>query len=33
MVTAGKMGVKSGEGFYTWNHTTKDLIVSSQFTK
>jgi len=33
MVTAGKMGIKSGEGFYTYNHTTKDLIVSSQFTK
>ena len=31
MVTAGKLGVKSGEGFYNWNHTTKDLIVSSQF--
>jgi 3-hydroxybutyryl-CoA dehydrogenase len=33
MVTAGKMGIKSGEGFYIYNHTTKDLIVSSQFTK
>lgn len=31
MVTAGKMGVKSGEGFYSWNHGTKDLVVSSQF--
>lgn len=31
MVTAGKMGVKSGEGFYSWTHGTKDLIVSSQF--
>ncbi|MBX2959137.1 MAG: 3-hydroxybutyryl-CoA dehydrogenase [Flavobacteriales bacterium] len=33
MVTAGKMGVKSGEGFYNWNHSTKDLIVSNQFKK
>ena len=31
MVTAGKMGVKSGEGFYSWTHNTKDLVVSSQF--
>lgn len=31
MVMAGKMGVKSGEGFYSWTHGTKDLIVSSQF--
>ncbi|MBW6481428.1 MAG: 3-hydroxybutyryl-CoA dehydrogenase [Vicingaceae bacterium] len=31
MVTAGKLGVKSGEGFYSWTHGTKDLIVSSQF--
>lgn len=33
MVTAGYMGIKSGEGFYSWGHGTKDLIVSSQFTK
>ena len=33
MVTAGYLGVKSGEGFYSWGHGTKDLIVSSQFTK
>lgn len=33
MVTAGYMGVKSGEGFYSWGHGTKELIVSSQFTK
>lgn len=33
MVTAGYMGVKSGEGFYSWGHGTKDLIVSSQFAK
>ena len=31
MVTAGKLGVKSGEGFYTWTHGTKDLMVSPQF--
>ena len=31
MVTAGKLGVKSGEGFYSWNHRTKDLIVSDYF--
>lgn len=33
MVTAGKKGVKSGEGFYSWTHGTKDLVVSSQFNK
>ena len=31
MVTAGKKGVKSGEGFYSWTHGTKDLIVSDNF--
>ena len=31
MVTAGYLGVKSGEGFYSWIHGTKDLIVSEQF--
>ncbi len=31
MVTAGKKGVKSGEGFYTYSHGTKDLIVSAKF--
>ncbi len=31
MVTAGKLGVKSGEGFYNWNHGTKELIVSDNF--
>jgi len=31
MVTAGKKGVKSGEGFYSWGHGTKELIVSSKF--
>lgn len=31
MVTAGKLGVKSGEGFYSYGHGTKELIVSEQF--
>ena len=31
MVTAGKLGVKSGEGFYNWIHGTKELIVSDNF--
>jgi 3-hydroxybutyryl-CoA dehydrogenase len=31
MVRAGKKGVKSGEGFYTWGHGTKDLIVAPNF--
>ena len=33
MVTAGKKGVKSGEGFYSWTHGTKELIVASNFKK
>jgi 3-hydroxybutyryl-CoA dehydrogenase len=33
MVTAGKKGIKSGEGFYSWTHGTKDLIISPNFTK
>ena len=33
MVTAGKKGVKSGEGFYSWGHGTKDLILSDKFIK
>lgn len=33
MVTAGKLGVKSGEGFYSWGHGTKDLIVAGNFIK
>ncbi|TSJ42428.1 3-hydroxybutyryl-CoA dehydrogenase [Fluviicola chungangensis] len=33
MVTAGKKGVKTGEGFYSWNHGTKDLIVAPNFAK
>lgn len=31
MVTAKKMGVKSGEGFYDYSTGTKDLIVSKSF--
>lgn len=33
MVTAGKKGVKTGEGFYDWSHGTKDLIVADNFKK
>jgi 3-hydroxybutyryl-CoA dehydrogenase len=33
MVTAGKLGIKSGEGFYSWGHGTKDLIVADTFKK
>ena len=33
MVDAGNLGVKSGEGFYTWGHGTKDLIVATRFTR
>ena len=31
MVTAGKKGVKSGEGFYNWSYGTKELIVADNF--
>jgi len=31
MVTAGKLGVKSGEGFYSYVHGTKELIVADGF--
>lgn len=31
MVTAGCLGVKSGEGFYTYTSGSKELIVSSRF--
>jgi 3-hydroxybutyryl-CoA dehydrogenase len=33
MVTAGKTGVKSGEGFYTYTPGSKDLVVASAFKK
>ena len=32
MVTAGKLGVKTGEGFYVYNSGSKDLVVSPQFS-
>jgi 3-hydroxybutyryl-CoA dehydrogenase len=31
MVTAGKMGVKSGEGFYQYEQGSKNLVVSERF--
>ncbi len=33
MVMAGKKGVKTGEGFYSWTHGTKELIVAPNFRK
>jgi len=33
MVTAGKLGVKTGEGFYDWTHGSKELIISNKFKK
>jgi len=33
MVTAGKLGAKSGEGFYDYNEGPKSAKVSAQFTK
>lgn len=32
MVTAGKLGIKSGEGFYTYSAGSKDLVVSKSFS-
>ena len=31
MVTAGKLGVKSGDGFYNYSAGSKELVVSSRF--
>ncbi|TXK28408.1 3-hydroxybutyryl-CoA dehydrogenase [Pontibacter qinzhouensis] len=31
MVQAGHKGVKSGHGFYSWGHGTKDLVVADRF--
>ena len=33
MVMAGKLGAKSGEGFYTYTAGSKDLVVSKSFSK
>lgn len=33
MVAAGKLGIKSGQGFYTYIQGNKDLMVSEQFRK
>src|SRR5205085_4733580 len=33
MVMAGKLGVKSGEGFYTYTAGSKDLVVSGRFKR
>ncbi|MBK9273865.1 MAG: 3-hydroxybutyryl-CoA dehydrogenase [Flavobacteriales bacterium] len=33
MVTAGKLGVKSGEGFYRYTAGSKDLVVAPAFAK
>ncbi|NJL76897.1 MAG: 3-hydroxybutyryl-CoA dehydrogenase [Saprospiraceae bacterium] len=31
MVAAGKLGVKSGEGFYNYTHGSKDLVLAARF--
>ncbi|WP_019946625.1 3-hydroxyacyl-CoA dehydrogenase family protein [Hymenobacter aerophilus] len=33
MVTAGRLGVKSGEGFYSWTHGTKELVLADRFKR
>jgi 3-hydroxybutyryl-CoA dehydrogenase len=33
MVTAGKLGAKSGEGFYAYTPGSKDLVVAAGFKK
>ena len=33
MVTAGKLGIKTGEGFYTYTAGSKDFVVSERFKK
>ena len=31
MVEAGRLGVKSGEGFYQWQQGTKELVIAKRF--
>jgi 3-hydroxybutyryl-CoA dehydrogenase len=33
MVQAGHKGAKSGQGFYSWTHGTKELVVADRFKK
>ncbi len=33
MVEAGHKGVKTGSGFYSWGHGTKELVVAPRFLK
>jgi 3-hydroxybutyryl-CoA dehydrogenase len=33
MVTAGKLGVKSGEGFYVYDPVTREKNVSRHFSR
>jgi len=33
MVTAGKFGIKTGEGFYSYHAGSKELVVSERFRK
>jgi 3-hydroxybutyryl-CoA dehydrogenase len=33
MVTAGFLGVKTGEGFYSYATAGKELLVSKRFSK
>jgi 3-hydroxybutyryl-CoA dehydrogenase len=33
MITAKKLGIKTGEGFYVYSKESKEMIVSDRFTK